>query len=182
VTIQGAVVLRDGGLAVIREVTADDHDALLALHEALSPRTLYLRFFSASLLSSARYVNRLVRPEHAEHGGLVLLVEDRLVGVAAYECIPDSAASTPGCAEAAFVVADDQHGRGIGTLLLEHLAALARQRGIHQFIAETLPDNIEMLHVFRDAGFGVTFRRSVDVVDVTIDLTPVGKERVLDAR
>ncbi len=168
-----AVLLRDGGLGQIRELTADDAQDLLALHDGVSPRTLYLRFFSASRLSASRYVTRLVRPGTGDHGGVVLLVRGRLVGVAAYECMdPESPSSTLGVAEVAFLVADDQHGRGIGTLLLEHLAALARRRGITQFIAETLPENAVMLNVFKEAGYDVTFRRTLDTVQVSIDLTP----------
>src|ERR1700733_4412361 len=111
-----AALLRDGAVAVIREVDAKDEAALLELHEGLSPRTLYLRFFSASRLSSARYVTRLIRPGTNDHGGVVLEVNGRLVGVAAYECLdgerPLFGDNQDGCAEAAFVVSDDQHGRG----------------------------------------------------------------------
>ncbi|HEX4430042.1 MAG TPA: GNAT family N-acetyltransferase [Frankiaceae bacterium] len=169
-----AVVLRDGSLGVIRELVAEDRDALLVLHESLSPRTLYLRFFSASKLSAGRYVTRLVRPGTGDHGAVVMEVQGRLVGVAAYECVEEdlTPVAAEGLAEAAFVVADDQHGRGIGTLLMEHLAALARRRSIHQFVAETLPDNAAMLDVFKEAGYAVTFRRSLDTVQVSIDLTP----------
>jgi acyl-CoA synthetase (NDP forming)/GNAT superfamily N-acetyltransferase len=173
-TAAHAVLLRDGTLGMIRELVAGDRDALLAMHEALSPRTLYLRFFSASKLSAGRYVTRLIRPGTGDHGGVVLQVQGRLVGVAAYERIDDdnTRVAAEGVAEAAFVVADDQHGRGIGTLLLEHLASLARRRGITQFVAETLPENAAMLDVFKEAGYAVTFRRSLDTVQVSIDLTP----------
>ncbi len=169
-----AVVLRDGSLGIIRELVAGDRDALLELHESLSPRTLYLRFFSASKLSAGRYVTRLVRPGAGDHGAVVMEVQGRLVGVAAYECIEEdlTPVAAEGLAEIAFVVADDQHGRGIGTLLMEHLAALARRRALTQFVAETLPDNAAMLDVFKEAGYSVTFRRSLDTVQVSIDLTP----------
>jgi acyl-CoA synthetase (NDP forming)/GNAT superfamily N-acetyltransferase len=168
------VVLRDGALGVIREMTEADRDALLVLHESLSPRTLYLRFFSASKLSASRYVSRLVRPGTGDHGAVVVEVQGRLIGVAAYECIEEdlTPVGAEGVAEIAFLVADDQHGRGIGTLLMEHLAALARLRGISRFVAETLPDNAPMLDVLKQAGYTVTFRRSLDTVQVSIDLTP----------
>ncbi len=168
------VVLRDGALGVIREMTEADRDALLVLHESLSPRTLYLRFFSASKLSASRYVSRLVRPGTGDHGAVVVEVQGRLIGVAAYECIEEdlTPVGAEGVAEIAFLVADDQHGRGIGSLLMEHLAALARLRGISRFVAETLPDNAPMLDVLKQAGYTVTFRRSLDTVQVSIDLTP----------
>ncbi len=169
------VLLRDGGVALVRGLTTQDGPALLSLHEDLSPQTLYLRFFSASRLSAKRYVARLIRPESGDHGAVVLEQQGRLVGVAAYERV-DEGESTPasetGCAEIAFVVADDQHGRGIGTLLLEELAVMARSRGIHRFMAETLAQNAPMLDVFRDAGYDVTFKATRETVQVAINLTP----------
>ena len=47
----------------------------------------------------------------------------------------------PGEAEVAFLVEDQHQGRGIGQLLLEHLAQAGRERGIERFVAEVLPDN-----------------------------------------
>jgi acyl-CoA synthetase (NDP forming)/GNAT superfamily N-acetyltransferase len=170
-TISGAVLLRDGAVGVIREVTRADHDQLLTLHEEISPETLYLRFFSASRLSPSRYVKRLVRPESDQHRGLILETGGRLVGVAAYERVVESAEPV-GCAEVALLVADDQHGRGIGTLLLEQLGSLARSSGIHRFVAETLRNNAAMLSVFREIGYDVSFKGSWDIVDVSINLTP----------
>ncbi len=168
-----AVLLRDGTLGIIRELVTGDFEVLLSLHEGLSPQTLYLRFFSASKVSATRYVARLVRPGTGDHGGVVLLVQGRMVGVAAYECMDEAATTAAGeVAECAFVVADDQHGRGIGTLLLEHLASLARRRGIAEFVAETLPENAAMLGVFQEAGYVVAFRRTLDTVAVSIDLKP----------
>src|SRR5262249_22562644 len=63
-------------------------------------------------------------------------------------------------AEVAFAVLDEHQGRGIGTVLLEHLATLARARGITEFQADVLGENNRMLRVFAKSGFLVT--RSVD--------------------
>jgi len=62
-----------------------------------------------------------VRPGTGDHGAVVMQVQGRLVGVAAYECIAEdlTPVAAEGVAEIALVVADDQHGRGIGTLLME---------------------------------------------------------------
>ena len=56
-------------------------------------------------------------------------------------------------AEVAFLVEDAQQGRGIGQLLLEHLAQAGRERGVQRFVAEVLPDNQRMIQTFRDAGY-----------------------------
>ena len=66
----------------------------------------------------------------------------------------------PRRAEVAFAVADDLHGRGVGTRLLERLATHASAAGIDEFVAEVLPQNAAMLGVFDDAGFDDSTRPS----------------------
>ena len=70
------------------------------------------------------------------------------------------------------LVADSHQRRGVGTLLLEHLAAVARQAGIRSFVADTLADNGLMQRVFTDAGFQVERRSDLDVTHVRMSLAP----------
>jgi acetyl coenzyme A synthetase (ADP forming)-like protein len=71
----------------------------------------------------------------------------------------------------AFVVADEFQRRGIGSRLLERLAAHARVEGIERFVAQVLPENAAMLGVFGDTGFEVTRRLLSGVVEVEFELT-----------
>ena len=73
-------------------------------------------------------------------------------------------------AEVAFAVPDDMHGRGIASLLLEHLVWQARQRGLRAFTAETLAENSAMLRVFADAGLPAQRRIAEGVVELTFPL------------
>ena len=70
-----------------------------------------------------------------------------MIAVGRYDRIDDSQA------EVAFLIEDAHQGRGIGQLLLEHLAEAARERGITRFVAEVLPQNRRMAAVFADAGY-----------------------------
>ena len=137
------VVLVDGGTAHVRPIDPTDGPALVAFHEGLSPETV-----SAKPALDDTEVERFTHVDHDARVALVAELGDRLVGVARYDRTADERE-----AEVAFVVADEHQGRGIGTVLLEHLAAAARERGITRFVAETLPDNRRMLEVFRAAGF-----------------------------
>jgi acyl-CoA synthetase (NDP forming)/GNAT superfamily N-acetyltransferase len=172
------VVLRDGSTARIRQVQGGDGPALLALHDALSPSSTYLRFFTASRNSGGLVVERLLRPPADDHLGLVLLHHEKLVGVASYERLPAapaeprSATLPVGVAEVAFAVADEEHGRGVATLLLEHLASRARSGGVGHFVGETLVQNHRMGEVFTEAGFVVTRTARDGSLLYDLDLTP----------
>ncbi|MGE5182101.1 MAG: GNAT family N-acetyltransferase, partial [Acidobacteriota bacterium] len=74
---------------------------------------------------------------------------ERLLGLGRYAVV------IPGVAEVAFEVGDADQGRGIGTLLLEHLAHVARAHDITMFRADVEADNAQMLDVFGRSGFVV---------------------------
>jgi acyl-CoA synthetase (NDP forming)/RimJ/RimL family protein N-acetyltransferase len=135
------------------------------MHEQMSPDSSYLRFFSLSRLAPDREAQRVCRPESPDHAALLAHRDGRLVGVASYELT-----SRPGVAEIAFAVPDDMHGRGVATLLLEHLVSLARQRGLTAFSGETLLENTPMQKVLADAGLPVQRHICDGVIDVTIPL------------
>ncbi|WP_374455645.1 GNAT family N-acetyltransferase [Nocardioides sp.] len=165
------VLLADGTIAVIRSLRADDRDAVLELHESVSVDTLRLRFFSPSREAGRHYVAHLFAPDNTRSAALVAVIRGRVAGLATAELL------TPDSAEVAFLVADEDRGRGLGSLLLEHLAALGRQHGVSRFAAEVLGDNYGMLRVFRAAGFGAT-RRTVEG-EVEVELrTDASREAV----
>jgi len=167
-TITGAptyALLADGDTVEIRTAGPDDCADVREMHEQMSPDNSYLRFFSLSAVAPEREAERLCRPAGPDHAALLARRDGQLVGVASYE-----AAGRPGVAEIAFAVRDDMHGRGVATLLLEHLVSLARQRGLAAFAGETLPENLEMQKVFADAGLPVERRYADGVIDVTIPL------------
>ena len=86
-------------------------------------------------------------------------------------------------AEVAFLVEDSQQGRGLGSILLEHLAAAAQERGIRRFTAEVLSENTKMVRVFIDAGYTVHREYDSGVVDLVFDIEPTEKSRaVMTAR
>ena len=92
-------------------------------------------------------------------------------------------APVDGPAEIAFVVRDDHQGRGLGSILLEHLAAAARERGVRRFEAEVLAENNQMVRVFRDAGYQVSRAFEEGVVHLEFDVDPTERSvEVRDAR
>ena len=158
-------LLADGSTVEIRSADPEDAEEVRAMHVAMSPDNLYLRFFSMSPYSADTEAARVCRPPGPDHAVLLAWLGGRLVGVASYELV-----ETSGIAEVAFAVPDDLHGKGIATLLLEHLVSIARDRGVRAFTAETLAENGPMLKVFADAGLPVRRRLSGDVVELTFPL------------
>jgi acyl-CoA synthetase (NDP forming)/GNAT superfamily N-acetyltransferase len=158
-------LLADGGTVHIRHSRAEDANAVKEMHANLSPGNAYFRFFNLSPLAPEREARRVTRPEDADHVALLAWLGNELVGVATYE-----ATGKPGRAEIAFAVSDDMHGRGVATLLLEHLVSVARQRGLTAFEAETLPDNYAMQRVFAAAGLPVRRKFTDGVVELTFPL------------
>jgi acyl-CoA synthetase (NDP forming)/GNAT superfamily N-acetyltransferase len=156
-------LLADGTTMTIRPAAPGDYQAVLRLHEAMSPDNLYFRFFSASRVSADREAHRVCLDDRQGLVALLGLRGDDLVGVASYELTGD-----PAAAEIALAVADGMHRRGIATLLLEHLVSLARARGVKTLVADVLPDNYPVLHVLADTGLTVRRMFGGGVIEVSM--------------
>ena len=98
--------------------------------------------------------------------------EERIVAVASWARLRD-----PATAEVAFAVEDALQGKGVGTRLLEQLAATAGSVGIASFVAEVLAENRAMLGVFADAGFDVTRTLAGGSVEVLFPIAPTESYR-----
>jgi acetate---CoA ligase (ADP-forming) len=98
---------------------------------------------------------------------LLAHLDERVVAVAGYDRLNE-----PGAAEVAFAVADEMHGRGLATRLLEQLAEIAAERGITRFDAEVMAGNRAMLGVFAGAGFDTHRRTEFGEVHLSLDLHP----------
>src|SRR5579875_2256846 len=155
------VVAADGGIVHLRPVRPSDADALVRFHAGLSQRTRYLRYFSAYPRIPPRDLHRFANVDYHDRVALVAELGGEIIAVGRYE--RDDATDQ---AEVAFVVADAHQGRGIGSVLLEHLAAAARERGLKRFTAVVLAENSGMIRVFRDAGYEMT--RRVEYGEVTL--------------
>src|SRR3954454_3749688 len=171
------VVLADGGTAHLRPITPADADALQRFHMAQSPESIYLRFFAPYPRLSDADLHRFTNVDHVDRVALVATVGDDIIAVGRYD------RTDPRTAEVAFNVSDAQQGRGLGSVLLEHLSAAARENGVHRFVAEVLPENRRMLGVFRDAGYEVRHDFEDGVVSLSFDIDPTERSlAVMESR
>ncbi|MEV7398379.1 GNAT family N-acetyltransferase [Aeromicrobium sp. NPDC092404] len=149
ITLEDApALLADGRPATLRPMIPTDWTAVEALFGATSEANLYTRFFTTGRGAVESHLRHLF---DSVDGPSVLLLESdgRLMGIADVERI-DSVTS-----EVAFLVADDAHGLGVATLLLEQVAEDARHTGVEWLVADVLAVNHPMLTVFADAGFTI---------------------------
>ncbi|WP_343964994.1 GNAT family N-acetyltransferase, partial [Kribbella koreensis] len=154
----------DGSVVHLRPIRRDDEAALMAINHRLSDRSVYLRFFGLSRLTADEHTRHLVEADPAHgHVALVAEVDGVVAGVASYEPMRADEA------EMAFLIDDTVHGRGLGTLLLEQLAAVARERGIRHLHADTLAENAPMLRVFLDSGFREVHKLDSGLVELSLD-------------
>jgi acyl-CoA synthetase (NDP forming)/GNAT superfamily N-acetyltransferase len=160
-----AIVLSDGDTAFIRPITAADAPSLLEFHERQPREDLYLRFFSAKPSLSPTELEHFTVVDFRDRVALVMEYHGDFIAWASYERWPGR-----DDAEVAFMVDHHHRGRGIATLLLEHLAAIARSNGISRFTAEVLYENKSMLRVFTRAGWPVKRRYDSGVTELEFAL------------
>ncbi|MCM3885386.1 GNAT family N-acetyltransferase [Frankia sp. R82] len=168
------VILTDGGTAHIRPILPSDGPLLRAFWTRLSLQTIYFRYFAARRSLSDEDIRHMTVVDQRRRGALVAMIGDDLVAVAHWE----GTAARPTEAEIAFLVQDDQQGRGFGSILLEHLAAAARDRGVRRFDADVLSQNRQMIRVFIEAGYTVARAFDYGEVRLSFEITPT--ERSVD--
>ncbi|MBF6470585.1 MULTISPECIES: bifunctional acetate--CoA ligase family protein/GNAT family N-acetyltransferase [Nocardia] len=181
------VLASDGGVVRLRPITPADAEPLQEFHGALSDRTRYLRYFGPYPRISPKDLYRTTHVDYHDRVGLVLELGEAIVAVGRYELLERDG---PRAAEVAFVVADGHQGRGLGSILLEHLAGAAAENKIETFVAEVLAENTVMVTVFRDAGYQVERSRDGSVLHLEFAIDPTeallsvrdSRERASEAR
>lgn len=159
------VLLRDGSTLRLHASTPGDFEDIKAFYDALSPESRYFRFHGYGRTD-------VVARAEAEASGVDRLAllgrhDGRVVAVASYDGLRE-----PGVAEIALAVADRFQGRGIGTRMLEQLAAIGAGRAVHRFDAEVMWENRPMLGVFEGVGFAVRREGSFGELTISLDITP----------
>ncbi|MGY1593282.1 GNAT family N-acetyltransferase [Geodermatophilus sp. SYSU D00708] len=161
------VIAADGGTVHLRPIRPSDADGLVGLMERSSDQTRYYRFFGPMKRLSDKDLHRFTHVDHDSRVAFVLVLGDQVIGVGRYDRYPGT-----DDAEVAFLIEDAHQGRGLGSVLLEHLGAAARERGIQRFVAEVLAQNNRMVRVFLDAGYTPERTYEEGVVHLTFPIAP----------
>jgi acetyl coenzyme A synthetase (ADP forming)-like protein len=164
-------LLRDGSSIHIRAIRPQDKPKLRQHFDRLSPESVYFRFLGYKKELTEQELARFTELDFVRHVGLVATLrrgaQEDFIGVGRYV-----RGDNPSRAEVAFAVLDEYQGRGIGTLLLTHLARIARASGITEFEADVLGENNRMLEVFGKSGFRVHRSSKAGVIHISISTVP----------
>ncbi len=156
-------MMKDGDAVYIRAIRPDDQPALATFHRRLSTESVYFRFFEFKQELSEKDLSYLTELDFDRRVALVATLdpasEAPIIGVARFDILPKRAGE-PRRAELGIVVEDAHQGRGIGTILLKHLLAIAHDKGVAEITAEVLPQNTKMLELV--ASSGVPVRRALE--------------------
>ncbi len=165
--LERPALIDDGRSLLVRPVRPDDLDRVLDFFGRLSRRTISYRMLGPVVPMGAEATRRLVDIDYDERLVLLAVLGDAVIGVAEYSRLPDR----PDRADVAFTVEDGFQGIGLGGLLLEHIAAAGRERGITVFEADVLAENLPMLRAFQGSGYRVEFgpAASVQHLDLAVD-------------
>lgn len=170
------VVLNDGGIATLRQVRPEDREAIVDFYDRVSPKSKYLRFFSAHPDLSEAELDAWTTSDERDTVTIVLVERENIVATARFAIAEQFAPAR--VADVSFLVQDSHHGRGVGNILLEHLAQIGRECGIQRFFAEVLTENRSMVQVFVRAGYQVKpeLEDGFIVVDFSLDPTKQSRE------
>lgn len=148
------VLLKNGKGIFLKPASISDKQRVTDFMSRLSQDSLRMRFMASVSQVSEKVIDELCHSNFIETGCLLAIngedPNSKVVGLANYISIGNNRA-----AEVAFLVEDKYQGLGISTILLERLAGIAAANGIIEFEAEVLPENQQMINVFKSSGFNI---------------------------
>jgi RimJ/RimL family protein N-acetyltransferase len=139
------LVLSDGVEVTIRRATADDVDAVVALHGRCSMTSRLRRYLAGIRCPTDATLARLLSPAT----GRCLVVENAEGTLVAMANLVWDGNNDP---ELALLIEDSWQNRRLGTVLARRLAVIASQAGAHSVRAVIHTGNVPMLQIMANLG------------------------------
>jgi RimJ/RimL family protein N-acetyltransferase len=164
--------LKNDTAVLIRSIRADDKGRISEAFRNLETESIYTRFFHHKKMLTDEELKAATEVDFKNAVALVVTIgeeeNETIIGGGRYVVFEDLAAERS--AEVAFTVEEDYHGQGMASLLLRHLASIAREKGVSQFEAEVLSENKAMISVFSRSGLPIKKKLEGGVIHVTLSL------------
>lgn len=161
-------LLKDGRSVLVRRLTRDDLELIVDFSHRLSRRTISMRMLGPVVTLDRAGLARFMDFDADEQLALVAVHENRAVGIADFARV----AGHPDRAEVTFTIIDEFQSLGLGGLLLEHIAAAARDNGVAVLEADVLVENVAMVRTLESSGYEVRFGPPGSVVHADIAIHP----------
>ena len=165
--------LKNGIEVKVRSIRPDDKNRLVEAFKNLDPESIYTRFFHHKKMLTGEELKSATELDFENAVALVVTTgegeHEAIIGAGRYVVIDETGKLRS--AEVAFTVEEDYHRQGMARILLQHLASIAREKGLTRFVAEVLPENRGMLTVFSHSGLPMKKEFGGDAVHVTLLLT-----------
>ena len=165
-------VTEKGHLFFIRPVRPSDADLLIKHFYSLSPKSVYMRFFTPLKELSKKSLIKLTQIDYDREIALVALMgkgeSRKMVGVCRIIMGPDRSLG-----EFAMAISDAWQGHGIGLALLSRCLTAARHMGVAKVMGLVLAENRKMLQLGRKLGFGVKRVSDSGEYEMSIDMANI---------
>jgi acetyltransferase len=164
--------MKNGENVIIRPVRPEDEPLLIRLHQALSERSVYLRYFSPLKLSHRTAHERLQRICFIDYDREVALVVERKTehGPEIIAIGRLSKLRGHNDAELAVLVDDRYQHLGMGSELYKRMIEVARDEKLQRVVSIILNENIDMLAIVRKLGFHLQNELNDDTVKAELKL------------
>jgi acetyltransferase len=159
--------MKGGELVTIRPIRPEDEPLMIKLHEALSDRSVYMRYFQPLKLSQRTAHERLTRICFIDYEREMALVVERKPADGTAEILGIGRMSKlrgRDEAELAVLVDDRCQHQGIGTELYRRLIAVARAEKVKRVVSTILAENHDMRAICQKLGFHM----DMDLEDGTV--------------
>jgi acyl-CoA hydrolase/GNAT superfamily N-acetyltransferase len=155
--IRKDVEFRDGLKAHVRAVKTTDESMVRDLFYQLSKGSVYFRYFSPRRSMPHQNLQKYVNLPEEQGISLVITVgpkeRRRMIAEGRFVQTDDDP-----LADAAMMVDEEYHGKGIGTFLLTYLIELAKERGVPGFKADIISSNAPPLRILEKLPYNVESR------------------------
>jgi len=144
------VTLLDGEKVLIRQLMPEDVVLYPDFLVEVTADDLRLRFFAPMRAVSEDLLDKLIHYDPA-HAMAFIAIEERTGQMLGVVRLHDDATGNAG--EFAILVRSRLKGHGLGWLLMKHMIAYAKEKGLKAVRGEVLAENTSMLQMCGELGF-----------------------------
>ena len=156
--------LKNNAKIVVRPSKASDVRGLQDLFYKLPPKDVYTRFFRSLKSLTVSEAEHLCNVDYEHEMAFVVTTGDRekekIIGSSFYTVNPSTK-----MADVAYMILNEWHGMGLGTILQQRMVEYAKSKGLQGFTADILSENTAMLKLAQKCG-KVTTQLSQDVYEI----------------